>query len=111
MTLQSSLPAKRGRPENAASKSGQVRALLKTGMSAADIAKKVGCTTGLVYNLKSSSGGGSKRGPGRPRKGSTDATFDGIAGIVAAVKNSEQQRTQLRGALERIQSIIADALN
>ena len=95
---------------NASSKSGQVRALLKTGMSAADIAKKVGCTTGLVYNLKSTGGGG-KRGPGRPRQTTPGATLDGIAGIVAVVKNSEMQRSQMRGALERIQAIIADALN
>lgn len=58
-----------GRPVAASSKSGQVRALLATGMSAGDIAKKVGCTVGLVYNVKSTSGGAKvKRGPGRPPK-------------------------------------------
>jgi hypothetical protein len=77
-------------------------------MSAADIAKKVGCTTGLVYNIKSTSGG-ARRGPGRPRKGGA-ANMEGIAGIVAAVQRSERDRGRMRTALERIQSVIAGAL-
>ena len=36
--------------------------------------------------------------------------MDGLAGIVAAVKNTERERTQLRGALEKIQAVLADAL-
>lgn len=36
--------------ERTSPKSERVRELLKGGMSAADIAKKVGCPTGLVYN-------------------------------------------------------------
>jgi hypothetical protein len=50
-----------------------------------------------------------KRGPGRPRKMSTSG-MDGLEGIVAAVKNTEHERTQLRGALEKIQAVLADAL-
>ena len=51
-----------------------------------------------------------KRGPGRPRK-STLSGFDGtLDGIVAAVKSSEQAKAKYRGALERIQSILADVL-
>jgi len=102
--------AKRGQPANGSSKSGQVRELLKTGMSAADIAKKVGCTTGLVYVVKSSSGLASKRGPGRPRKVTASSSLNGLDGILAAVKNSERERTQMRTALERIQAVLADVL-
>ncbi len=100
----------RGRPTNASSKSGQVRALLGSGMSPTGIAKKVGCTTALVYNIKSKGGGAAKRGPGRPRKIITNAGLDGIAGIVAAVQSGERERGKMRAALERIQSILADAL-
>jgi len=55
-----------------------------------------------------------KRGPGRPRKNadtSGGAAFAGtIEGIVAAVKGSEQAKARYRGALEKIQSILADVL-
>lgn len=52
-----------------------------------------------------------RRGPGRPPKAAKAASFDGsLASIVAAVKGSEQERNRYRGALERIQSILADAL-
>ena len=51
-----------------------------------------------------------KRGPGRPRK-NAGTGLDGIAGILDAVRNSERERSQLRGALERIQSLVADALD
>src|SRR5688572_19730764 len=67
-----------GRPKGGSeSKSGQIRELLKTGMSAADIAKKVGSTVGLVYNVKSTSGKSTRRAamrraPGRPRKVSSE---------------------------------------
>ena len=106
---------KRGRQPDANSKSGQIRELLKTGMSVGDIAKKIGCTPALVYNVKArvAGGGAKKRGPGRPPKARTTAApsgLDGIAGILDAVKNSERERAQLRGALEKIQAILADAL-
>jgi hypothetical protein len=104
-----------GRQADPSSKSGRVRELLATGMSAADIAKKVGCTTGLVYNIKSTigrGGGGTvRRGPGRPRStGSMVSSADGIAGILDMVKSAERERSQLRAALEKIQGVIADAL-
>lgn len=57
-----------------------------------------------------------KRGPGRPRKVAAvavaaPASFDGsIAGIVAAVKASEQARARYQTALTRIQAILAEAL-
>ena len=107
-----------GRQVDPSSKSGKVRALLATGMSAADIAEKVGCTTALVYNIKSSmgkSGSGSgavRRGPGRPRSSGAPmaSSMDGIAGILDAVKNADRERAQLRSALEKIQAVIADVL-
>lgn len=56
-----------------------------------------------------------KRGPGRPRKvvaaAASPTSFDGsIAGIVAAVKSSEQARARYMTALTRIQAILAEAL-
>lgn len=109
---------KRGRQPDASSKSGQIRALLSTGMSVADIAKKVGCTPALAYNVKARMSKGPSpstgRGPGRPPKSAKAAAnlqnLDGLASIIQAVKGSEQQRAQMRTALERIQAIIADAL-
>lgn len=105
----------RGRKPDANSKSGQIRELLKTGMSPADIARQLGCRPNLVYNVKAKVAGssGSKRsGPARRAKTTPAAapSFDGLAQIIASVKNSENQRQQLRGALERIQTIIRDAL-
>jgi hypothetical protein len=110
---------RRGRQVDPSSKSGKVRALLATGMSASDIAEKVGCTTALVYNVKStmgrggsgSSGGGARRGPGRPRASAGGVSaIDGIAGILDAVRGADRERAQLRAALEKIQGVIADAL-
>jgi hypothetical protein len=102
-----------GRKADASSKSGQIRALLGSGMSAAEIAKKVGASVNLVYNVKSTMGKAGKRssrGPGRPRKAAAPASLNGLDGILAAVKNSERDRTQMRAALERIQAVVADAL-
>ena len=95
-----------GRSVDPSSKSGRIRALLSTGMTAAEIAKKVGCKTGLVYVVKSGLG---KRGPGRLRKNAAPS-MDGLEGILAHVKNSERERSQMRGALERIQAVIGDVL-
>jgi hypothetical protein len=102
----------RGRKPDAGSKSGKIRDLLSTGMSATDIAKKVGCTPALVYNVKARMGGGgaAKRGPGRPRMTTGGASLGGFAGILDAVKNSERERAQMRAALEKIQALLADAL-
>jgi hypothetical protein len=103
---------RRGRQPDANSKSGKIRELLGTGMSASDIAKKLGCTPALVYNVKARMAGGGatkRRGPGRPaRVASTGVS--GLDGILSAVKNSERERTQMRAALEKIQAVIADAL-
>lgn len=105
-------PTRRGRPSGE-SKSAQVRSLLAAGMKPADIAKQVGCSTNLVYVVKSNTGGprpraSKRRGPGGPAKAT--AGVDGLAGILAAVQNSERDRAAMRAALERIQGVIADAL-
>jgi hypothetical protein len=112
--------AKAGRPVDGSSKSGQVRALLSSGMSPAAIAKKVGCTVGLVYNVKSASGksgpgrppkAGPRRGPGRPKMNPLPTGgLDGLAGIVTAVRASQQDLGRYRGALERIQAVLAGVL-
>ena len=100
---------KAGSRATGSSKSDQVRALLGTGMSATDIAKKVGCTVNLVYVIKSKMGQAGKRGPASPRKVSMSG-MDDLQGIVAAVKNTERERAQMRAALEKIQAVLADAL-
>ncbi len=52
-----------------------------------------------------------KRGPGRPPKAASVGTLGGsLDGIIAAVKSSEQAKARYRSALEKIQSILADAL-
>jgi hypothetical protein len=116
-----------GRPVDAGSKSAKIRSLLGSGMSAAEIAKKVGSTTALVYNIKSSlsksPGGGSlgrgaagakagKRGPGRPRTVNLPSAsgLDGLSGILDAVRSADRERAHLRSVLEKIQAVIADAL-
>lgn len=107
----------RGRQPDANSKSGQIRELLKSGMSPMDIAKKVKCTPALVYNVKARLGGGgsapAKRGPGRPPKTASSRTgsgMDGLAGILDMVKNGDRERAALRRALEKIQTVIEGVL-
>lgn len=52
-----------------------------------------------------------KRGPGRPPKSAAAVSFDGtLDSIIAVVKNGEQARARYRGALTKIQAIIADVL-
>lgn len=55
-----------------------------------------------------------KRGPGRPPKSSyaVSAGIDmsSFDGIISAVRSSEQAKSRYRAALEKIQSILADAL-
>lgn len=109
--------AKRGRKADPNSRSGQIRALLASGMAAADIAKKVGCTPALVYNVKARQGGRKRRGPGRPpmargnRKAANAVSgAPGIDGILAAVKGAEQERAKMLAALEKIQAVLTDAL-
>jgi len=91
------------------SKSSKVRELLKAGMSAAEIAAKVGCTVGLVYNIKSTSGGGAARRPA-PQRGAAETSATGLDGLLAAVRDSERNRAAMRSAIERIRALVAEAL-
>jgi hypothetical protein len=108
---------RRGRKPDANSKSGKIRALLQSGMSPGDIAKKVGCTPALVYNVRARAGGGGPRrkgrrgGGGRGRgRGRGGKGFDGLSGLVEAVQQSDRERGMLRSTLERIQTLISQAL-
>lgn len=56
-----------------------------------------------------------KRGPGRPPKSSYAAAagidMSSFDGIISAVRSSEQAKARYRAALEKIQSILGDALS
>ena len=101
----------RGRKADPSSQSGKVRNLLGSGMSAAEIAKKVGCTVALVYNIKSKAAGRTKTKRGRnPAAAGTIASSD-LGAILTAVKNADNERTQMRAALEKIRTLIDEALS
>jgi hypothetical protein len=124
---------RRGRPPGPAggSKSAQIRELLDSGMSPDEIAKKVGATRGLVYAVRSKGGQAPRRRPrhvqitdsdsrpgrGLPRPSAAVRKTTAVGGlsalgdIVAAVQNSERERTQMRATLEKIQALLADALD
>ncbi|MCA8968393.1 MAG: helix-turn-helix domain-containing protein [Planctomycetes bacterium] len=98
----------------AGTKSDQIRELLSTGMSDADIAKKVGCSRNLVYIVKSKAGktGGKRRGPGRP-KGSTskasrnvNVSAGSLDDLLSGVRSIQAERDQLRKALENIRDVL-----
>ena len=114
---------RRGRKTDPSSKSGKIRGLLSSGLTAADIAKKVGCTVALVYNIKSKDAGGgtakakakAKAGRKPGRKLGRKAAAPSIGGsdlgaILTAVKNAEIERLQMRAALEKISAVINHAL-
>lgn len=102
---------RRGRKTDPSSKSGKIRSLLSSGLTAAQIAKKVGCTVALVYNIKSKGvgGGTAKAKPGRKAAARSIAGGD-LGAILTAVKNAETERLQMRAALEKISAIIKTAL-
>jgi hypothetical protein len=105
------MPSTGGRKPDASSKSGKVRELLKAGMAASEIAEKVGCTTGLVYNVKARMGGGSRAArKGGRRTSAGKAGGDGLAEILAAVQGAGREHAQMRSVLERIQAVVDDAL-
>lgn len=91
------------------SKSARVRELLGAGVAPTAIAKQVGCTVGLVYNVKSRMGGTPKRGPGRPPKRAS-AGVSGLDSIIATMRSSAQERERLQATLKRISALIAEAL-
>lgn len=115
-------PGKRGRPVSANSKSARIRELLKTGASAADIAKQVGASVNLVYGVRHRLGAAKKRGPGRPPKVTLPVRrgpdrprkalgVDGLDGLVTAIREQSRQAHQLRAALERVRELVAEALD
>ena len=80
-------------------------------MTAAEIAKKVGCTVALVYNIKAKSAEASTAKGNRGRKpASTKAASGDLNSILTAVKNAEMERLKMRAALEKISAVINDAL-
>lgn len=107
-------PKTLGRKPDANSTSGKIRTMLDSGMEPGEIAKKLGCTPSLIYNVKARMAGGgkkAKRGPGRPPKSSAPAAaMDGLAGIVDMVKKSEAERERLHGALTKMAAILREAL-
>jgi hypothetical protein len=118
----------RGRQPDASSKSGQIRELLQSGMAPMEIVKKIGCTPGLVYNVKSRLSGNAektgkpiptppvgqsapaKRGPGRPRKDPVPTTSSpsGLDAFISVMRNSEAQRDRYRGALQKVQGLMQE---
>jgi transposase-like protein len=96
----------RGRKRNPNSKSARVRELLGGGMTAAEIAKTVGVSTGLVYSLKGR--GASRKERPAPRQNADKA--DGLENIVASIREGQREREQLRRALEQIRTLIDQAL-
>jgi len=52
------------------------------------------------------------RRPGRPaRSGSSvGSSIDGLQGMLASIRNSEQERQRLRGTLERVRMMVTEAL-
>jgi hypothetical protein len=89
------------------SKSARVRELLARGVAAGEIARQVGCTVGLVYNVKSRMGRTLPRP--RPRQLSGHATT-GIDEFIATVRRSEQERQRLRATLEAVGRLVAQVL-
>ena len=108
-----STPKTRGRKPDANSTSGKIRNLLGSGMAPGDIAKELGCSASLVYNVKARlAGGKAKRGPGRPPKAKAAAggSLDGISGILEMVKRNEAERARLVGALTTMAALVREAL-
>ena len=100
------------------SKSERIRKYLKDkpSMSAAQIAKKVGCSVNLVYVIKSKSGLGVRRrkaGGGRKRKASprrsTKASGD-LGDLVASVREIQAERDRLQKAVQEIAAVLDRAL-
>src|SRR5262245_47143471 len=52
------------------------------------------------------------RRPGRPARGSgpVGSSIDGLQGMLASIRSSEQERQRLRGTLERVRTMVSEAL-
>jgi len=96
--------AGRGRPRSAgASKSARVRELLESGMSTAQIVKRVGCSPNLVYVVKSNSGGK----PRRNAQPTTRGTTLDVDAALRSFKELEAERDRLRATVEKVNRILA----
>lgn len=112
--------ARRGRPRDDSSKSGQVRELLKTGMHPAEIAAKVGCTVGLVYNVRLRSERRTRpapshapkaaAAPSRPSKATAAPSLDGLASVLEAIQDSQREGARMRAVLERLRTMLQGVL-
>jgi len=92
----------RGRSRSGGSKSARIRELLGSGMSTAQIAKRVGCSTNLVYVVKSHSGRKPSATP-RPKTGAVNIDVDTI---VRSLKELQDERDRLRATLEKIDRLL-----
>lgn len=117
--------APRGRQPDPNSNSGKARALLATGMAVGEVAKKLGVSPNLVYNVKSRMSGGQSQAAKKTKakaaapkaaasrvSGSSagGSNLGAIDSIVSAVKASETGRLRMRQALEQMAAVIAAAL-
>lgn len=102
----------RGRKRDPSSKSGKARELLATGMKPADVAAKLGCAPALIYNVRARMRGAEKRASPQlePKRDAAASPATALDGLLAAVRETEQERVRLRAALERIHDILSDAL-
>ncbi len=91
------------------SKSDQIRALLKIGVAPVDIAKKVGCSLPLVYQVRGA-GKRKKAAKGSKARRSKVTSPTSTASVLVAVQQVERDRERMRKALERVHAIVADAL-
>jgi hypothetical protein len=98
--------AKRG---GGSSKSDRIRELLRSGKSAAEIAKEVGCSVNLVYAVKArggSSGRVAKRGPGRPPTRRSAGRNGSVMDVLETLREHTRERERMARALEQIRSIL-----
>ncbi|MAE75251.1 MAG: hypothetical protein CMJ85_00035 [Planctomycetes bacterium] len=104
----------KGAAKAGASKSDQIRKMLRAGLKASEIAKKVGSSPAYVYVVKSKSqakrgpGRPKKRGPGRPRK---IASASGLDALLSGIKVIERERDAYRRTLENLRDGINKILS
>jgi hypothetical protein len=112
----------KGAAKAGASKSDQIRKMLRAGLKASEIAKKVGSSPAYVYVVKSKSqakrgpGRPKKRGPGRPKKRGPGrprkiASASGLDALLSGIKVIERERDAYRRTLENLRDGINKILS
>jgi hypothetical protein len=91
------------------SKSARVRELLAQGVGAADIARQVGCTVSLVYDVKSRMGGAALRRPAHAPQLRSNGSCS-LDDFIETVRRSERERQRLRATLQAVARVIAEVL-